>query len=859
MSKINVKKLKAAIPIDEFYQSELGPPAKTNSNNWTYLCPFHNDANTPNLVVYHDGGFKCFACDAKGGDVLAFHQKREGLSFTETLTSLAKEYAPELMPSNGKGQYQRIVAEFPYQDESGKLLYQTVRYGPKKNFKYRRPDGNGGWIWDLRGVERVPYRLPELLKAEGCVYIPGGEKDCETLVGHGFQATTNACGEGQWLPEFNQYLKGLDVVILEDHDDKGENHGKVVSQNLHWVARSVKIIRFPELPNHGDISDFLENHKLEEFLKLVKEAPVFKGDYPAYFNECPPFKLTAPSDKPDQNDDEKEKPTQSQILISLARDCELFHNSESETFASVTIDGHEETWPIRSRGFKLWLLSRFYQQQAKAPGAQAQADAMGVLEAQAQFGGPEHPVYVRIAGHEGNIYLNLGDDQCRVVEVTPDGWEIITNSPVKFVHPKGCLPLPVPETGGSIDDLRRFVNIEDEDGWKLFIATLIAAFKPTGPYPVTVLQGEQGSSKSTAMRLKRSLIDPNVAALRTSPRESRDLMIYAKNSWLLSFDNLSKIPDWLADSFCRLATGGGFSTRELYSNNEENIISATRIIDLNGIEEIITRDDLLDRCVFIRLPSISESKRKDEESFWAEFHEAQPRILGGLLDAVSIALKNHPHVKLESKPRMADFARWVVAAEPGLGWEPGSFLKAYASNRASAVQMGLEASAVAQAIETITETVPEWQGTATELLDQLDKVVSEKIFKMKEWPKTPQSLSNKLRRLAPTMRSIGREISFEREGHTGKRFIQIRNRMQKTVTPVTCVTQNHNSNKHNHLAGDSTGDDVKPGDDAGDGANSSLSPSKLFKNNGGDDGDKGDDDLRLFPNLSDDGFLEGSV
>ena len=842
-------KLKAAIQIDEFYQSELGSPAKINSNTWTYLCPFHNDQKTPNLVVYQDGGFQCFACDAKGGDVLAFHKKRHNLSFPETLNDLAQKHAPTLIPDNGNGQPSRIVAEFDYQDEAGKVVYQVVRYEPGKKFRQRRPDGDGGWIDNLDGISAIPYRLPELLEYTGTVYIPGGEKDVESLIESGLQATTNSGGEGNWSPEFKKYFNFLDIVICEDNDSTGEKHGKVISQNLFPVARSIKIIRFPNLQKKGDVSDYLEKHTPDEFLKLVETAPAFKGDYLAYFNGGTPVKPTISSDKPDKNDDvEKERLTQSKILIELAGCCELFHNPESETFASVTIDGHEETWPIRSRGFKLWLLNRFYQQQAKAPGAQAQADAMGVLEANAQFDGPEHPVHVRIAGHEGNIYLNLGDDQCRVVEVSPDGWEIITKSPVKFIHPKGCLPLPVPETGGSVDDLRRFVNIENEDGWKLFVATLIAAFKPTGPYPVTVLQGEQGSSKSTAMRLKRSLIDPNVAPLRTSPREARDLMIYAKNSWLLSFDNLSKIPDWLADSFCRLATGGGFSTRELYSNNEENIISATRIIDLNGIEEIITRDDLLDRCVFIRLPSISESKRKDEETFWVEFHKAQPRILGGLLDAVAVALKNHPHVKLESKPRMADFARWVVAAEPSLGWEPGSFLKAYASNRASAVQMGLEASMVAQTIETMMETTPEWQGTATELLEVLDKIAGEKISKSKEWPKNARALSNRLRRLAPTMRSIGTEIDFDREGHARKRIIEIRKVKENSVLTVRNSGSGDSVNKTNDLDEDTKAvDGGRKRTQIDDGINPPSS-SNYTENNNKDDADDADDDLQLFSN-----------
>ncbi|MCH7498569.1 MAG: DUF3631 domain-containing protein [Nitrospinae bacterium] len=287
MSKIDIKKLKAAIPIDEYYQSELGPPAKTNSANWTFLCPFHDDKKTPNLVVYREGNYKCFACDAKGGDVLAFHQQRHGLSFPEAFTALAQKHAPELIPDKGNVQPQRIVAEYPYKDESGELLFQVVRYAPK-DFKQRRPEGNGGWNWSLDGTRRVPYRLPELIAGGNPVFVPGGEKDVNTLVSHGLESTTNSGGEGNWSSEFNEYLKDQNVVVLEDNDSTGQKHGRVVSQNLHGVAKSIKIIRFPELPKHGDVSDYLENHSPDEFLKLVKDAPEFKGDYLTYFNESLP-------------------------------------------------------------------------------------------------------------------------------------------------------------------------------------------------------------------------------------------------------------------------------------------------------------------------------------------------------------------------------------------------------------------------------------------------------------------------------------------------------------------------------------------------------------------------------------------
>ena len=187
---------------------------------------------------------------------------------------------------NGNGNAGKVKNEisdiYDYQDETGNLLYQSVRSIPK-SFRQRRSDGNGGWIWNLKGVSRVPYRLPELIASTGPVYIPGGEKDCETLVAGGLIATTNAGGEGNWKSEFNEYLKGRDVVILEDNDEKGRKHGRVISESLHGTASRIKIIRFEELSKGGDVTDYLQKNSYDDFQKKRNDAPLFQGSYSEYF------------------------------------------------------------------------------------------------------------------------------------------------------------------------------------------------------------------------------------------------------------------------------------------------------------------------------------------------------------------------------------------------------------------------------------------------------------------------------------------------------------------------------------------------------------------------------------------------
>ncbi|MGB9796995.1 MAG: hypothetical protein ACPLSK_00060, partial [bacterium] len=217
---------------------------------------------------------------------------------------------------------------------------------------------------------------------------------------------------------------------------------------------------------------------------------------------------------------EPEKKSKALRLIELAGEAQLFHTPDGDPYATFEVDGHKETWPLRSKGFKRWLLRRFYQEEGK-PGGQAIEDALQTLEAKAHFDSPEFPVYSRVAEKGGNIYLDLGDENWQAVEITPAGWRVVADPPVKFRRARGMAALPVPVKGGSIDELCAFVNVPDEDSWRLLVAWLVMAFRPTGPYPILILQGEQGSAKSTTARVLRALVDPSTAPLRTTPREER--------------------------------------------------------------------------------------------------------------------------------------------------------------------------------------------------------------------------------------------------------------------------------------------------------------------------------------------------
>jgi hypothetical protein len=466
--------------------------------------------------------------------------------------------------------------------------------------------------------------------------------------------------------------------------------------------------------------------------------------------------------------------SQVEDIIRYAREgAGLFHSPDGTAYAAVEVDGHLETHAIRSVRFRDWILMRFLQQHGRAPNTQLLTDALNTIRAIAVYQGPEMPVFVRVAEHEGDVYIDLGNENWDAVRVTREGYEVVPRPPVGFVRKASFARLPYPAGEGIIDDLRPFLNIGSDGDFMLVAAWAAFSLSPWGPYPVLVLQGEQGSAKSTTVRVLRALVDPAVEPLRALPKNERDLAIAAGNAWVLAFDNLSGIRDQLSDALCRLATGGGFATRQLYTDDEEIIFSAKRPIILNGIDDIATRGDLQERSLLISLPSIPEERRVEEAAFWADFEAAKPRIFGALLDGVSAALRNAETVHLERKPRMADFAVGATAMEECFGWEPGSFVEVYADNRQRASETLLANEPIADAIEKfLRDGQSVCSGTATELLQMLGSYANEAVKRSKAWPGGPQVLSRRLKRIAPALRSAGIEYTEHEQGHR-KRKVKV--------------------------------------------------------------------------------------
>lgn len=456
------------------------------------------------------------------------------------------------------------------------------------------------------------------------------------------------------------------------------------------------------------------------------------------------------------------------LFIDEAGSDALFSTGDSVAFADLIIAGHRETWPIRSKQFRYEYIRYLRRQFEQLTGTgtvlaltmerslmkSAVNAAVDEFEMRAICSRSTREVHVRVAADGDHLYIDLVDPDWHAVQVTAAGWSVVQSPPVHFRRTSGMRPLPFPERGASIDALRPFLNINEND-FVLVTAFLLAALQPYGPYPIFTLIGEQGASKTSLVRMLRSLVDPSSVPSGALPFSGRDLYIAAHNAHIQAFENVSKLSDLMSDHLCRLATGGGIRTRALFTNSDETLLRMARPIMLEGIANFVTRADLLDRAIIFVAEPLPH--RKTERILHAEFERQRPGIFGALLDRLVIGIRQLPDTRLANPPRMADFATWAVAC--GLD----DFETAYRANRQAAIDVILDHDALARAVRAFVQQ--EWAGTATELLDVLGPSV--KITNAK-------TLSDELTQLAPMLRTVGLDIKYQRQAdRRGIRIIRL--------------------------------------------------------------------------------------
>lgn len=489
----------------------------------------------------------------------------------------------------------------------------------------------------------------------------------------------------------------------------------------------------------------------------------------------------------------------------------------------VTVTGEAYAVPIAGpnvarvlrggrRSLRAELARIYYEQTRTAANAQALADALLVLEGDAQGAEPAE-VALRVGrAEDGSLVLDLGADDGRAVVIGAYGWTIADVSPVLFWRTNATLPLPTPAEDGNLRELRSLLNVGDND-WPLIVAWLIAALIPDIPHTVLLLRGEHGTAKSSAARCLTALIDRCAAQLRTAPRNVEDWAVAAAGSWATCLDNVSDIQHWLQDAICRASTGDGMLRRQLYTDSDVSVLAFRRVVALTSVDPGKLNGDLADRLLTVELERIPENARGSEEDLSTRWTKTHPAALGGLLHIMVNVLRTLPTVRRSGLPRMADFARIVLAVDEVLNT---AGYATYTEQARTVSEQVAEGDSVAIAIrETITAS---WEGTASELLKRL---TVEKP--PKDWPTTPQGMGGRLVRAAPSLRSLGWIVEQGQRTSKARRWAitppEEYPASSSPSSPTSPAPSEHagSGDDHgaDHLFGDDHGDDARHPEPAG--------------------------------------------
>lgn len=444
------------------------------------------------------------------------------------------------------------------------------------------------------------------------------------------------------------------------------------------------------------------------------------------------------------------------VLIGM-RGVKLFHTPDGVGYGAVTLDnGGTAILGTEKPEMRKMLAQRYYADTMKAPSGTAVTDALSIISGIALWEGEEIVLSTRVAWNRKDVVYDMSNPQQESVVITSEGWKIKQCREPMFKRFAHQLAQTTPVHGGDINKIFESVNVAEED--KLMtLVHLVSSLVPGIPHPAPSICGEQGTAKSTASKVFKLLVDPSEIDTATMPvNEDRMHQMLSKHHYLI-FDNVSWIQDWQSDVFCRAVTGQATALRKLYTDDDDHIFKYKMCVGFNGITYLATRSDLLDRSFMLRLVPITDACRLPEDEVDKIFESNRGEILGGMLDALSRAIKIYPDIKLEKLPRMADFTKWGCAISEGLGYTTEEFLSVYYTKIEESNMSAIEANPVAELIVELMGTRDVWTGSATELYNILLDILSSSGARAESVKglTSPRSLGKIHDRLSPNLRKIG--------------------------------------------------------------------------------------------------------
>ncbi|MFE3859457.1 ATP-binding protein [Streptomyces goshikiensis] len=472
-----------------------------------------------------------------------------------------------------------------------------------------------------------------------------------------------------------------------------------------------------------------------------------------------------------------EKSSGREIITDYAQDnFRYFRTADGTVYAQK--NGHPVARPIRSQGtsgsHRQELMVGLYENGRGVFNGTALKEALDLIEALA-LSKDVQPVHIRVApGFDGATWLDLGRTDGQSVRIHPTGWDVIIPDPAEVCWRRtqltGELPLPAKDTDGKgIDQLLRLCNFANAETECLAIAWLIGCLGPSVPVPAPFLTGPQGAGKSTGGRMLVRIIEGMSGDLRRAPKDEENLIAAVAAGWVTALDNLSHLAPDLSDLMCCIVTGAETIKRALYTDGDVVRARYRRPLLLTGIDVGVIRPDLAERLLPLRLerPRV----RRTEAELWAEFKEALPVILGSLLD-LTVKVRA-AEADIPTDLRMADFAHLCAQldAATGLG-----ALNAYRAALDDLNDDVIEGDLLAQTVLKHAATLEPGVATrmtSSEWLHALTQLYTGDDFRPlpKGWPTTGKILSDRLKRLQPTL--AARRVLIDWGRINSARYIEV--------------------------------------------------------------------------------------
>lgn len=473
---------------------------------------------------------------------------------------------------------------------------------------------------------------------------------------------------------------------------------------------------------------------------------------------------------------EKEKDDKPPRLIDvlLKQGHELFCTPKEECYLALRANGRAQMYEIGEKKFGDYCADVYWKATRQSCTEQAINESARILRCMAREEGAVQPVHMRRASHNGKIYVDLATKEGECIEIDAASWRIVDVAPVRFFRNSSTIALPRPEHGGALDEFRAQLNLDGEMSWLLLAAFMGYCWFGESDFPVLLMTGESGSSKSTTSDLLKELVDPSNAAGLPVPEKEEDYLHNANVGLLFWLDNISSINQMQSDSFCRLSTGAAFLKRLHYSNSEVSTTRISRPVVITTITDIVNAPDLMNRCIEVRCKAFGIVKRLLKARVKERFALTLPRLLGALADAVSKAMRELPNIPEENLPRLADFSFFGEAFWRGQGAEPGMFMAFMMQAQRAANASMIENSPLAEVLIPWFEENGNYIGTMLDLWRKLNAIAPQATREQKAWPKGAQRLARVLATLEPNLREHGILISKGVEdGRNASKFLHL--------------------------------------------------------------------------------------